>query len=191
MKTLRILTGLLILSALVIMGCGPQAHIQKVPGVDLGDYKTYSWLEPGEQNKKGKAYKNFEESYLKKSIAEQLEKKGFREVKGDADVSIDYDVQVENSEYTRSQPIYSQPFMGYRYNPYYRRVQRVYYPSRYLGTDYRQVPYKSGTITVNLVDNKTNEVTWQGWAETEVDRKKLSTDEIDGIVVAIFKKFKN
>ncbi|MDB5201015.1 MAG: hypothetical protein JWQ27_424 [Ferruginibacter sp.] len=175
-------------AALFTWGCGTTAHVQKVPGVELDNYKTFSWLE--NDKKDGASYKNFEEAYLKQTIAEQLKKKGYREVKASGDLSIDYDVMVETGEYTKSQPVYSQPTIGYRFNPYTRRMVQVYYPSQYLGSDNYQVPYKSGTITVNLVDNKTNEVAWQGWAETDLDRKKLSSNEIDGAVGAIFRKFK-
>jgi len=175
--------------ALVLWGCGLQAHVQKTPGTDLDNYRTFNWIDD-EPKANSKEYVNFEESYLKRSIAEELTKKGYREVKGNADVSIDYDVMIENSQYLKREAVYSQPFVDYRYNPYTRRIQPVYYPSRYIGDNSYTVPYKSGTITVNLVDNKTKEVAWQGWAETEVDRKKLTTSEIDQTITAIFRKFK-
>lgn len=190
MKTNKILNVFIAAGLMILSGCGLQAHIQKTPGTELGEYKTYSWLPPEDNNKGKRSYKNFQESYLKASIAEQLKKKGLTEVQENADISIDYDVQVQKDSYTSSQSVYSRPYIGYRYNRFTGRVNQVYYPSRYLGNEYRQVPYRSGTITVNIVDNKTNEVSWQGWAETKVDRKRLSTGEMDDIIKAIFKKYK-
>ena len=191
MKGLKMFLAILTISvSAIISGCGLQAHTQKVPGTELSDYKTFNWMPSDNEKKNSKHYKNFEESYLKQSIASQLEKKGFREVSGPADVSVDYDVMVENEQKLQSEPVYSDPYIGYRYNRFNGRMTQVYYPSRYIGEDRYTVPYKSGTITVNLVDNKKNEVTWQGWAATEMDRKKLTTDDIDDVVGAIFKKFK-
>lgn len=185
-----ILSLFILLSVVTISSCGLQAHIQQSPGADLGSYKTFSWLPHAADSTGKKQYTNFEDAFLRETISEQLEKKGLREAKNNADILIDYDVQVENEQSTRSQPVYTQPFIGYRYNRFLGIIQQVYYPSRYLGTDHYQVPYKSGTITVNIVDKKTNAVTWQGWAETEVDKKQMNSEEMSTIVKAIFKKFK-
>lgn len=190
MKTYKLFNLLLLIAVIFFTGCGIQSHVQKTPGVDLQSYKTYSFIPADDSSAKGHKYKNFEESFLKRSIAAELEKKGLRESDVNPDILVEYDVQVEKDEYTRSQPVYSTPYMGYRYNPYTGRIRQVYYPSRYLGSDYYTVPYKSGTITVNIVDTKSNEVAWQGWAQTEVDKKKLSADEMSGIVKAIFKKYR-
>ena len=192
MKTNKIFSLFVLTGTIILSSCGIQAHVQKTPGTDLSNYKTYAWLSSKETREgKSKSYKNFQESYLKKTIGAQLQKKGLTEVTGTPDISVDYDIQVQNEHYTKSKAVYSKSYIGYRYNPYTGYMEQVYYPSRYVGNQYRQVPYKSGNITVNIVDNKTNEVAWQGWAETAVDRKKLTTDEMDGIVKAIFKKYKN
>ena len=175
-----------LLTIFIMTGCAMQAHIDKVPGVELSSYKTYTWI----QDEQGGSYTELEDAVLKKSIAAELERKGFREVSKGADVSIDYDVMVENQQYLKRDAVYSQPYVTYRYNPYTRRMQQIYIPSRYIGDNEYTVPYKSGTITVNVVDNKTNSVAWQGWAETEVNNKKIPTDKIEGAIGAIFKKFK-
>ena len=174
------------LTIIIMTGCGMQAHIDKVPGVDLSSYKTYTWIDDENTH----SYTDLDEAAVKKSIANELEKKGYKQVAKGADVSIDYEIMVENQQYLKRDAVYSQPYVTYRYNPYTRRMQQVYIPSRYVGDNEYSVPYKSGTITVNLVDNKTNSVAWQGWAETEVNSKKIPTDKIEGAIEAIFKKFK-
>jgi hypothetical protein len=40
-----------------------------------------------------------------------------------------------------------------------------------------------------VVDTKTNNLVWQGWAETEIDSKRLQQDDMKKVVKAIFKKF--
>jgi hypothetical protein len=50
------------------------------------------------------------------------------------------------------------------------------------------VPYKSGTVTINIVDNASKKLVWQGWAETEVTRKKIDKDDMNKIVKSIFRK---
>ena len=175
-----------LLAIFIMSGCAMQAHIDKVPGVDLSSYKTYTWIEDDQTH----SYTDLEDAVIKKSIANELERKGYKQVNKDADVSIDYDVMVENQQYLKRDAVYSQPYVTYQYNPYTRRMQQIYIPSRYIGDNEYTVPYKSGTITINLVDNKTNSVAWQGWAETEVNNKKIPTEKIEGAIGAIFKKFK-
>jgi hypothetical protein len=50
------------------------------------------------------------------------------------------------------------------------------------------VPYKSGTVTINIVDNASKKLVWQCWAETEVTRKKIDKDDMNKIVKSIFRK---
>ena len=193
MKTQKFLhtipTPILAILFWIFQGCGIEAHVQTDPTVQFDKYKTFNWLI--KDDSAAKKYTDFQDKNMKESIAKELQSKGFNEsTTTNADVSVDYDVMVETDVRTESEPVYSRSFVRYIYNPYTKRISSVWYPSQYLGQNTYSVPYKSGTITINLVDNQTNAVVWQGWAETEVDKKKLSSDEIEAIVEAVFKKFK-
>jgi hypothetical protein len=39
-----------------------------------------------------------------------------------------------------------------------------------------------------MVDNDSKKLVWQGWAETEVTKKRIDKDNMDKIVKSIFKK---
>ena len=192
MKRIQVGIGsVLVIAAMALASCGVQSYVEKDPNVDLNNYKTYAWLNDKETKRKdGKAYKNFQESYLMDLVSKELDKNGWQKSRtGNADVLIDYDIMVEDDVREQSQSVYSRPQVRYFYNPYTRRVNSVYYPSQYLGEDYYTVPYKSGTITINIVDNKNNKLIWQGWAETDVTNKRIQQDDMNKIVKSIFKKF--
>lgn len=193
MKKVHVGIGsVLVIAALMLSACGVQSYVEKDPNVDLNNYKTYAWLNEKETKRKdGKNYKDFQESYLMDIVSKELEKNGWRQARnGNADVLIDYDIMVENELREQSESVYSRPTVRYFYNPYTRRINSVYYPSQYLGENSYTVPYKSGTITINIVDNKSNKLVWQGWAETDVTgNKKIKQDDMDKIVKSIFKKF--
>lgn len=193
MKRLNVGIGsVVVIAALMLSACGVQSYVEKDPNVDLNNYKTYAWLnDKGTKQKDGKAYKNFQESYLMDRVSQELEKSGWQKARSgsSADVLIDYDIMVENETREQSQSVYSRPQVRYFYNPYTRRINSVYYPSQYLGEDFYTVPYKSGTITINIVDNKDNKLIWQGWAETDVTNKRIAQDDMNRIVKSIFKKF--
>ncbi|HYF31365.1 MAG TPA: DUF4136 domain-containing protein [Chitinophagaceae bacterium] len=193
MKRIHVGIGsVLVIAALMLSACGVQSYVEKDPSVNLNDYKTYAWLTDKETKRKdGKSYKNFQESYLVDRVSQELDKSGWQKARnaGSADVLIDYDIMVEDEFREQSQSVYSRPQVRYFYNPYTRRINSVYYPSQYLGEDYYTVPYKSGTITINIVDAKSNKLVWQGWAETDVTNKRIQQDDMNRIVKSIFKKF--
>ena len=172
--------------------CKIQSHVQKDPNVDMGKYRTYAWLDERDtRSNNGKPYRNFEESFLISRVSSELEKAGWKKSNSNPDALIDFDIMVESEVRNESQPVYSQPYVRYVYNPYTRRISTIWSPSQYVGQSVYQVPYKSGTITVNIVDNESKNLVWQGWAETDLTTKNLNADDIDKIVDAIFKKFPN
>lgn len=192
MKRIHVGIGsVLVIAALMLSACGVQSYVEKDPNVDLNNYKTYAWLNDKEKKKDGKAYKDFQESYLTDIVSKELEKSGWQRARttGTADVLVDYDIMVENAVREQSQSVYSRPQVRYFYNPYTRRINSIYYPSQYLGEDTYTVPYKSGTITINIVDTKDNKLIWQGWAETDVMNKRIKQEDMNRIVKSIFKKF--
>jgi hypothetical protein len=194
MKRLQVGMGsLLIIAALMLSACGVQSYVEKDPAVNLNNYRTYAWLNDDKETKRkdGKAYKDFQESYLMDLVSKELEKSGWQKAtRGNPDVLIDYDIMVENDVREQSESVYSRPTVRYFYNPYTRRINSVYYPSQYLGEQSYTVPYKSGTITINIVDTKDNKLIWQGWAETDVtNNKRIQKDDMNKIVRSIFKKF--
>jgi hypothetical protein len=178
-----------VFAAFVITGCGVQSYVEKDPSVNLNSYKTYAWIGDKNSNRKtDKPYKDFQESYLTDLISQQLEKNGFVKSKSNPDILIDYDIMIENEVRHQSEPLYSRSFVRYFYNPYTQRINSRYYPSRYMGQNTYDVPYKSGTITINIVDNDSKKLVWQGWAETEVTTKRIAKDDMNKIVKSIFKK---
>ena len=191
MKNRSIFTGSLLVAVVALLvSCGTVAHVEKDPSVNLNNYKTFSWIDESGKNKDGKSYNDFQEKYLKDLVTRELEKSGWQKARNEnADALIDYDIMVENNVEERSESVYSRPTVRYFYNPYTRRVTPVYYPSQYMGQNYYDVPYKSGTITVNIVDTKTNNMIWQGWTETELASRRLSQEDIQKAVRSIFKKF--
>lgn len=179
----------LMIAAIVLAGCGVQSYVEKDPSVDLKQYKTFAWInERGTKQENGKPYKDFKETYLMDLVTKELEKNGWQRAKSNPDVLIDYDIMIENETRRQSDPVYSRSAVRYFYNPYTGRINSFYYPSRYLGEDSYTVPYKSGTITINIVDNDSDKLVWQGWAETEVTQKSISKEDMEKIVKSIFRK---
>ena len=179
-----------VFAALIITGCGVQSYVEKDPSVDLNNYRTYAWIGDKNSRKSDKPYKDFQDTYLTDLISQQIEKNGFVKAKSNAkaDVLLDYDIMIENAVKEKTDPVYSRSFVRYFYNPYTGRINSLYYPSRYMGQNSYDVPYKSGTVTINIVDNDSKKLVWQGWAETEVTKRRIDKDDMNKIVKSIFRK---
>jgi hypothetical protein len=170
----------------MLTACGPSAHIVKDEEVDFSRYKTYSWTAMKDQ----KAVSDMMETKIREAISSALnQSKGWTENNRRPDILLSYDVLVERSVKTQSDPVYSNPFSRSYYNPYRRRYYTVYYPSQFLGYDSYSVSTREGTITITMVDARTEKTVMQGWATEELENKNINPEEIDRVVKAILKKF--
>ena len=118
-----------------------------------------------------------------------MAKAGWRQSKNKAEVLLTYDVLVERTVKSDDRPVYSQPYTRYFYNPYTRRWLPIHYPSQFLGYDRDQQSVREGTVTISVIDAKTEKTVWQGWTTEQVGSRNMTSKEIQNSVRAIFRKF--
>ena len=175
-----------VLSIGLLAGCASSAHIEKDETVNFNKYKTFTWLHG--ENGKLENQSDLIESKIRAAVTKEFEKIGWRESKNKPDVILDYDVLVERSSKEQKEPVYSQPYNRMVYNPYTRRYATIFYPSQFLGYESYEKVIKEGTITVTMIDAKTDKTVWQGWTTGEVNNRNLTNKEIQKAVANIFKK---
>ena len=187
MKRINIKTAIVaVLGIGLLAGCASSAHIEKDETVNFSRYKTFTWLH-GEEGKL-ENQSDLIETKIRGAVSKEFEKIGWRESKNKPDVILDYDVLVERSSQEQKEPVYSQPYSRLIYNPYTRRYARIYYPSQFLGYESYEKVIREGTITVTMIDAKTDKTVWQGWTTGEVNNRNLTNKEIQKAVANIFKK---
>ena len=125
---------------------------------------------------------------IRDAVNKELEKAGWRESKR-PDVLLSYDVLVERGIKESNSPVYSRPYSRVVYNPYTRRYSTIYYPSRFMGYERDERSIREGTVTISMIDTRTDKIVWQGWTTDEVNSKNLTNKEIQNAVRSIFKKF--
>jgi len=175
-----------VLGIVFLAGCASSAHIEKDDSVNFGNYNSFTWL----HGEKGKLENQSDliESKIRSAVSKEFEKIGWKESKNRPDVILDYDVLVERSSKQENEPVYSQPHRRLVYNPYTRRYATIYYPSQFLGYESYEKIIREGTITVTMIDAKTDKTVWQGWTTAEVNNRNLTNKEIQRAVANIFKK---
>ena len=189
-KKLR-LWGLYGAFVFLLAGCASTAHVEKDESVDFRDYRTFAWLDKDGEGKGDRNRSNdLTEQRIKNAINKEMERTaGWKEVKNRPDVLLSYDVLVERSTREVRNPVYSNPYTRIAYNPYTRRYMTIYYPSQFMGYDRGQESVREGTITITMIDAKSDRTVWQGWATDEVNSRNLTDKEIQYAVRSIFRKF--
>ena len=176
--------------ALLITGCAGSAHIEKDKSADFSKYKTYAWVEKPETKEVKKTEKNeLAEANIRNSVNLQLQKIGWKEVNKNPDIMVNYELLVERTAKEQKDAVYSPSFTRSYYNRYTGRVNTYYYPGQFSGYDTYTTTVKEGTVTVTMIDNKTDRAVWQGWTTSELNSRKITGKEIDQSVKTIFKKF--
>ncbi len=175
----------------LLASCGTTAHIEKDDNADFSRYKTFAWIDKDGEGKDDNNRRNdLTEQKIREAVNRELEKtSGWREVKNRPDVLLSYDVLVEKGTKESSNPVYSRPYSRVIYNPYTRRYTTVYYPSQFVGYERDERPIREGTVTISMIDSRTDKTVWQGWTTDEVSSRNLTSKEIQNSVRAIFKKF--
>jgi hypothetical protein len=214
MKQWKLNSIMLALPVVLMVGCAAPAHVEKDDTADFTQYKTFAWVtseskdnaseskdkkgdkkddrkeDKKEEQKQAKDRRNdLMDKHVQQSVNKELEKQGWKEDKSRPDVLISYDLLVERNTRESSNPVYSRPYSRIFYNPYLRRYGTIYYPSSFLGYDDNSVSVREGTLTVTMVDAKTDHTIWQGWTTDEVANRNVTQKEIQASVRSIFRKF--
>jgi hypothetical protein len=182
--------ALALMTAFLAAGCASPVYVQQDDSVSLDNYHTYMWVDTrASENDNSDRATAFADISVRNAANAELRKKGWREVSDNPDALISYDVLVERSTEQKSDPVYSRSFTRSYYNPYTRRWSTIYYPSQFLGYDSYEVPVKEGTVTISILDARTDKAIWQGWTTENLNYSRLTDDEIDRAVTHIFRKF--
>ncbi len=175
----------------LLTSCGTTAHIEKDDQADFTKYKTFAWIDKDGEGRNDRNRSNdLAEQKIREAVNKELEKTSrWRESKNKPDILLSYDVLVEKNVKEQNDPVYSRPFTRIFYNPYTRRYSTIYYPSQFLGYDREQRSIREGTVTITMIDTRTDKTVWQGWATDEVNSRNMTSREIQAVVRSIFRKF--
>lgn len=178
----------LILPVIFAVSCATPAYVEKDETADFSRYKTYAWIDNNKKENKNR-HTEFMQKHVHESVNAQLQKEGWREDRNKPDVLINYDLLVEKTTREQSNPVYSMPYRRMYYNPFYRRWGTIYYPSTFMGYDNNTAEVREGTLTITMVDAKTDKTIWQGWTTDDVNSRNVTKKEIQSSVNSIFRKF--
>ncbi|HEU5290442.1 MAG TPA: DUF4136 domain-containing protein [Cyclobacteriaceae bacterium] len=148
-------------------------HSDIDPDYDLWTYKTFNWgrkidIEAG---RNPLYYNELNDKRIKAAVNQELTARGYSFTESDPELIVHYHIIVDDRSVVRTEPY------GYNYGPYWTTMKSNIYA------------YHEGTLIIDLMDKKSNNLIWRGWAVSVIDEVEEVDDLIKIAVGKIFKKF--
>jgi PBP1b-binding outer membrane lipoprotein LpoB len=186
MRTLKIVS--VVAAGLVLLtSCAGMAKIEKDDTVDFSKYQTFAWADDVIND--SSFHTELQDRNLHATVNKELSKSNIREEKAKPDILLKHDMLVEKKVKQNNKPVYSRSYTQPYFNPYTRRWNYIYHPSRLIGYDRSQYAVKEATLTLSVIDAKTDKVVWQGWTTGQVANSNVTSKELEKSVKTILKKF--
>lgn len=190
MKNTKLFASILL--GLVLAGCsGYQYYAIQSNTVSLAKFRTFAWLPAPDTSG---TISDISDERIKDEITAGLERRGLLLQTARPDLLVRYTVQVKDRIRTYNYPTYvygpSIIYRGVGRNRYGRYFYYNYtrpYPV-FVGSDIVQVPYREGTLIIDLIERRGHRVIWRGYGVGNVDDPERAVRDIPEVVDGILNK---
>lgn len=192
MRFLRHFISLSILTGLLVTSCGPKVDADKKVARSLSSYSSYAFL-PNQDTIQTSNYDNARVNEIViDEIRTSMQEKNYRLDRNQPDLLVYYHLMLDEEMAVNANPVYTNYSYyrpGHYVGPYYRNYtyNNYFTVPRIVGSNVQQIPYKEGTLVIDLIDRRTNEIVWRGSAEDVIERNDLEA-ELRSYVDAIFER---
>ncbi len=197
MKTILLSAALAGLAALP--ACTPRVNVEQTANVNYGQYRTYDWADTDVKTSgdKNPLLKDpIAQDDIRQAIDQQLAARGIRRVDADPSFYVSTHFYVEKDErQVLNAPVGPGPY-AYPYQVGYRgRFLPVNYGSWYSPGYYQGYQgthtehYREGTLVVDFIDAKTNNLFWRGSLADPVNNPAQLGTEFSTAAKQILAKF--
>ncbi|NJW51422.1 DUF4136 domain-containing protein [Salinimicrobium oceani] len=192
MRSFKHFLSLSILAGLLVTSCGPKVDTNKKVARSMSSYSSYAFL-PNQDTIQTSNYDNARvNEVVIDEIRTSMQEKNYRLDRNQPDLLVYYHLMMDEEMAVNANPVYTNYSYyrpGYYVGPYYRNYAYNNYFTipRIVGSSVEQIPYKEGTLVIDLIDRRTNEIVWRGTAQDVIERNNLET-ELRSYVDAIFER---
>lgn len=188
----RILFICLLLWSIYLLGCsGYQYYAIQSNKVSFNKYRTFAWLPaPDTANH----ISDLVDEKIKDEVSGGLEKRGLLLQTTRPDLLVRYAVQVRNRVRLYNYPTYIYgPGITYqgvsrnRYGRYFYYSYNRPFPV-FVANDMIEVPYREGTLIIDLIERRNHQVIWRGYGTGDIDNPQKAIGDIPEVVDGILQK---
>jgi hypothetical protein len=178
-----------------LSACAPKVNVEQRANVNFNRYRTYDFADTevktsGDRNPLLRS--PITQDRIKQAITGELGKRGLRQVENNPDFLVTTHTFVEQAERT----VYNtQPAAGFAY-PYSVGYRGRFLPVNYgawYGPSYYSQPrteqYREGTLVIDFIDARTNNLVWRGSMADPVDDPGRLGSEFSKAAKEILDKF--
>lgn len=157
----------------------------------FGRYRTFAWLPLADTSH---YYNDISDERIKDAVTAELERRGLSLKRNRPDLLVRYTIQVKERIRFYDNPVYIyNPLLRYRGIARNRFGRNYYYtyPNPfpvYVGSEIEQVPYKEGTLIIDLIERRNHKVIWRGYGIGAVDDPQAALHDIPLVVEGILNK---
>lgn len=181
-----------ILLTVYLSGCSEyQYYAIQSNKASFNKYRTFAWLPAPDSSR---YYNDIVDEKIKDEVTAGLEKRGLLLQTGRPDLLVRYTIQVKDRVRTYNSPAYVySPGIIYRGVARNRYGRYFYYSFGrpfpvYVAGDIVEVPYKEGTLIIDLIEHRDHQVIWRGYGIGDVVNPEQATSDIPAVVEGILKR---
>lgn len=193
MRMIKYSLSFLLLASILLVSCGPKVKTSKKTSQNLENFQSFAFLPNQDTIKTSKFNDAYVNEIVIDEIRENMQQLDYRLDKNQPDLLVYYHLMLDEEMAVDSSPVYTnfgyyRP--GFYVGPYYRNYMYNNYFTvpRIAGTGIEQVPYKEGSIVIDIINRRTNEIVWRGKAADVVTPNNLEA-ELRQYINAIFDQF--
>ena len=181
----KTLTAFALCLSFVLTGCStsPKILTHYEEGIDFSQYKTFSFYDPIEAQKK--EYSSLLDKYIRTGVTIELEKRGLTEVK-EGDIKISFNVHKQERIQSTTVPATYGGYYGYRGVYGYNMSYGMGY-----GSETSISQYSEGTLNIDVVDRAQKQLIWEGAAIARLNNEIPDNVEkvVQDIVASILAEY--
>lgn len=197
-------TGLVLLLVATLSACSSYNYYTAARNkTDLSAYRTFAWLPPATMTNKAGAVvkKEVADERVKDAAISALENKGLKFQENNPDLLVSYTTVTGRGMKTEFYPYYYGGYPGFGlgfgwgwgggwgYRPFYGYGGWGWgYPYGYGGGGYARVPYKEGTLIIDIMDTKSRKLVWRGFGVGELHNPQKTVKELPKVVNGIIEQ---
>lgn len=174
---------LFILSAIILTSCSSSLKTtsQYDETKDFSAYKTFSFMG---WTSDVRTMSKEDKTLIEQSVKKELEARGMTYSKFNGDVILSLFLIIDESSHQTAYRNHYMPYSGYSYSVPWA------WSYGYEATQYRQHNYRSGTLVIDMFDESTKSLTWQGVIQSKINEKPEARQySIPRVIAAAFKKY--
>ncbi len=176
--------------AFIALSCSSvQVYTDYDKSAPFASYKTFAWL-PRPDSVQDLFYRNeLVDNNIKLYTNREMQYRGYVIDTVQPDLLLEYHSVVQDRMQNITMPVYANPYPFYGYSPF------GYYPYGYYGGSYvvgyntQQIPYTQGTLVIDIVERKKNQLIWRGWSVGVLTDEQALEAELPRDIHRIFNKY--